>query len=307
MTTTVAMTNDTHDLSSDGSNDEFDPANMNYINNEWKTLSVSSDSAPIPFPKGNGSSQVIELSDIIELEKQSERLLLKINKLTKNESTSSTLSTASANSENNFASLSPGSKKETRTLAITGKAEISPIKSSPRNVSNNQTESVNTVSSPGFFNMPNQFQRLDVLSWYRSWKNKKREVKVQALYQSLFPKLRDASNKLRVWLDDVNDKKKNAVTYAMKLYEEMMTAVDLCQNQMDIYDNIFNDCLQIGLDLKKEIVELKISLEFGKVCGIVPSNFSSFLMFYPINVGNHSEFSYKEIKWNHRSHISCSS
>lgn len=110
----------------------------------------------------------------------------------------------------------------------------------------------------------NPLQKLDVLSWYKSWKNKKREVKVQAIYQKLIPRLQDTWDKLRQWLDEVTEEKKLAVSNAIKLYQEMVVAVEVCQSHIDMYDEIFNDCFQIGVDLKREIVDLKVALEFGK-------------------------------------------
>lgn len=109
-----------------------------------------------------------------------------------------------------------------------------------------------------------QLYKLDILSWYKSYKSKKREMKIQLLFNSLLPKLKNASETLHIWLQHVSNKKNEAMSQAIKSYTDVKSAMEICQSHIDIYDDIFNDCLQIGIDLKKEFLDLKHSYDFIK-------------------------------------------
>jgi hypothetical protein len=232
-----------HQLTSDSSSPVDSPERYYSTSNDSQDSGVSSLRDLLLRESSTKSSASSSLSrrsingldsrEIKELEKQSEKLQTKVAKLSRADSTRKSLSP--------FQTPSTSSKS----------------KSSPPAV---RTAS-NSPASPA---LSNPLQKIDVLCWYKTWKNKKREVKVQTIYQNLMPRLQDTSDKLRLWLEEVMAEKKLAVTNAMKLYQEMILAVDICQSHIDMYDEIFNDCFQIGLDLKREILDLKTALEFGK-------------------------------------------
>lgn len=183
-----------------------------------------------------------ELHEILELEKQSEKLLQKVAK------------------QNGYDLPSQSSSRKP-----------SPIRStrSSRRPSHESASSMASSTSGAHHlslasSLSQHLHRLDVLSWYKSWKCKKRDCKIQCLSSNLLPKLKVASEKLRSWLDDVSGRKKMALSHASQLYRELKEAVSICQTHVNVYDDIFNDCLQIGLDIKKELIVLKNSLEFSR-------------------------------------------
>lgn len=105
---------------------------------------------------------------------------------------------------------------------------------------------------------------IGVYKWYHEWKTKKREDKIKFLYESLHPRLLAAEESLDHWLHSILEKKTAALALGSSLYREMEHAVGHCQNRIDLYDEILNDCLQIGCDLRKEMLELKSALEFNE-------------------------------------------
>lgn len=105
---------------------------------------------------------------------------------------------------------------------------------------------------------------LGLFSWIKNWKLKQTEKKIQALLTSLSPKLKQTENELRSWIDSVVGHKDIALTHAQILLLGLTASVDQYQYSIDYYDELFNDCLQIGYDVKQEIDDLYTALLFSK-------------------------------------------
>lgn len=103
------------------------------------------------------------------------------------------------------------------------------------------------------------------ISWYQSWKCKRRDVKIAHLFDSLVPKLEHTEGSLKTWLSMTVDLKNNLIAVAIDSLNDMDRAVEASQYQVDVYEEIMNDSLQIGLDLKKEMIALRTAIEFNLV------------------------------------------
>jgi len=102
------------------------------------------------------------------------------------------------------------------------------------------------------------------LEWIKKWRGKRKGSKLQALFDSLFPKLQNTTEEVRLWLVAVSEQKANAIQQGLALLQEMDATIDTHQEHLDYYDELTNDCLSLSYSMSKAMLEIKASMDFNE-------------------------------------------
>jgi len=107
-------------------------------------------------------------------------------------------------------------------------------------------------------------QNFGFLSLIKSWRRKKTDEKMQGLVDSLFPRLKSTEEELKAWLEAVVERKEIALQQSGVLLTQIQQTVDKYRRHIDFYDEVLNDCLQLGFDIKQEIQTLLAAAVFSR-------------------------------------------
>lgn len=106
--------------------------------------------------------------------------------------------------------------------------------------------------------------KFNMLNWYKSWKNKKRECYINSLFSQLTPKLKLCSNSY-IQLIDNKYLAKSALLYQSNQYlNKISKCVNFYLSKAEKYDELYNECFDICVNLKNELLEIKFSIEFNQ-------------------------------------------
>lgn len=114
--------------------------------------------------------------------------------------------------------------------------------------------------------LPNTFNgRSDsMIEKFVGWTRRKKTTKIQAMLNSLFPKLKHSEEEIKVWAKSVNEKKEAASVFGKVLLNDIEHQITLYQSHMEFLDEIINDIRQLDYDVVREISELKVALHFNQ-------------------------------------------
>lgn len=96
----------------------------------------------------------------------------------------------------------------------------------------------------------------------QTWKTKKRDEKIRTLCESLIPKLMNTGESLKDILNSVEDRKENNLSFGLTILNEMEATVSSSMEQIENFDEMLYNCLQIASTLKKEMLNVQSMFTF---------------------------------------------
>ena len=118
-----------------------------------------------------------------------------------------------------------------------------------------------------------------VVSWLRDWKLRRKEEKAILLYESILPKLKQAENDLKLWLETISTKKWKLYKEAIEMMDHMLKYFTDVDRKTDTLDNILDEARVINVSLVRENVKIKQMIECYEV---KKNSFLCFVIFLTI-------------------------
>jgi len=102
-----------------------------------------------------------------------------------------------------------------------------------------------------------------IFRWIKNWRNLRKAVEITTELDQLVPKLKSTEEELNIWLEVLRSQKSSSLSQGMNLISELEKSVVDCERNMDLFDELHNDCLQVNFDVSNMSTYLFNALTFN--------------------------------------------
>lgn len=102
-----------------------------------------------------------------------------------------------------------------------------------------------------------------IFRWIKNWRNLRKAEQITTELDQLVPKLKSTEEELNLWLEVLRNQKSSSLSQGMKLITDLEQAVLECERNMDLFDELHNDCLQVNFDVSNMSTYLFNALTFN--------------------------------------------
>lgn len=161
--------------------------------------------------------------------------------------------------------LSSKAKDSSTSDGSSGGSQI-PVVAMPTwdiNVLENESEDLMARASVRLKKLKSSYGKNVIFRWIKNWRNLRKAVEITTELDQLVPKLKSTEEELNIWLDVLRSQKSTSLSQGMNLISELESSVIECERNMDLFDELHNDCLQVNFDVSNMSTYLFNALTFN--------------------------------------------